>query len=144
MLPRGRGTLVVRTNFADQWAWDDLCELVRQRARDVRSAKVRLVDEPDYDGVTTEDLLDLLPAKSGYTHLAVADQLIWRQETAAREHNVLVVDLHRHREISRISAAAFAESLVSATPEEGSRGDRRGEVLPFRERRFPSRSVSPL
>jgi hypothetical protein len=74
-LPEGEGALVIRTDFTNQQAWDDVCALIRSWVPEGLLTDVRVVDDPGYQGITTEQLLALVPDNGEYPYIAVADAL---------------------------------------------------------------------
>jgi hypothetical protein len=60
-LPEGEGALVIRTDFTNQQAWDDVGALIRSWVPEGLLTDVRVVDDPGYQGITTEQLLALVP-----------------------------------------------------------------------------------
>jgi hypothetical protein len=93
MLPEGDGALVVRTDFSNQRAWDELCELIRKHVPEGLLADVRVVDDRDYDGVTVRELLGLVPDDAGYAYMAVADELTSASTERPQDRNLLIIDL---------------------------------------------------
>lgn len=93
MLPEGDGALVIRTDFSNQRAWDDLCELIRQYVPEGLLTDVRVVDDHDYDGVTVRQLLGLVPDDAGYAYLAVADELTSASTERTPDRSLLIIDV---------------------------------------------------
>jgi hypothetical protein len=73
-LPGGDGAVLVRTDLTDQAAWQELCAAVRDDAAEGLLAGLRIVDEPDYRGLSVQRLLTLVPEDAGYPYIAVADR----------------------------------------------------------------------
>lgn len=88
-LPQARETLLVRTDFSDQAAWDAVRAAVAPiHATDVM-ADVEFLDDPAYQGLTPAQLLPLLPKGYGHPLLIVAD----KAALAVAELPLAVVDL---------------------------------------------------
>ncbi|REH46124.1 hypothetical protein BCF44_107257 [Kutzneria buriramensis] len=60
-LPLGRVALVIRTDFSDQQTWDTIGAAIVQPTEEGFIAHVEFVDDSAYRGLTTKQLLDLLP-----------------------------------------------------------------------------------
>jgi hypothetical protein len=80
--------IVLRTDFSNPAAWEKICATIREPVKDFY-ANVEFVDDPQFEGVTNNELLRLVP--EGYLH----SFLIVVDETAASQsdHPLLVVDL---------------------------------------------------
>jgi hypothetical protein len=108
-LPQVDETLLVRTDFSDETAWKEVCAGVNamdpesQQALD-RFASVyesigrpfempetwlHFVDDPAYQGATTEGLVELAAGDSGPSLMFIADETTMSRP----DHPVLVVDL---------------------------------------------------
>jgi hypothetical protein len=92
-------TLLIRTDFADQAGWDALCSAVRTPSDEGSVADVALVEEPGYAGLSTEQVIALLPEDVAQRLVALADQVTF----SSHELPVLLVDLLEHRSI-RVAA----------------------------------------
>ncbi len=95
-IPKRENALVLRTDFADDDAWESLCAAIRAPFKPshgltdvIFQAYVDFVSDPEYDGLTIEQLLSLLPQDSYYTFMFIADQTALSHP----EHPILVVDL---------------------------------------------------
>ncbi|MFE0023409.1 DUF6924 domain-containing protein [Amycolatopsis sp. NPDC059021] len=110
MLPKGDGALVVRTDFTHPQAWDELRVLFRTYAPDGLLTNVRVVDDPHYEGMTTQQLLTLVPDGGEYAYLAVADG--FTTASAAKrpqDRSVVIVDLDDEEEPGRTFRALVSE-----------------------------------
>ena len=87
-IPETESSLALRTDFSDASAWDRVCAMVQESVGDFK-AYVELVSDPEYDGLTPEQLLSLLPEGS---HRSFAF-LIDRVALTHPEHPILAVDL---------------------------------------------------
>lgn len=71
-LPRTDDTLLIRTDFSDNAAWQALHTAVVTPNADGFLANVHVVDDPAYRGLTTEQVVSLVPA--GASLVLVADR----------------------------------------------------------------------
>jgi hypothetical protein len=108
-IPETEKTPVLRTDYSDDAAWETICASIREaspEARDVfgkwsalcatigqnfgeLQVHVDFIDEPQYAGLTVDQLLRLLPETSHQTFLFVVDQVTVQHS----DHPILVVDL---------------------------------------------------
>ncbi|MFJ4622387.1 DUF6924 domain-containing protein [Streptomyces sp. NPDC088812] len=75
-LPQSEATLLIRTDFSDEAAWQNLCAAVTVPAGDEGGedgflALLHIVDDPAYQGLTTEQVVELAPEEDAL--LVVAD-----------------------------------------------------------------------
>ena len=90
MLPYHGTALVVRTDFSDEGVWAEItADVVAPTEEDFR-AIVEFVDDPAHRGLTTEQLLGLVPA-DGPRFMMVVDEVTVREPGRP----ILVVDLGR-------------------------------------------------
>jgi hypothetical protein len=85
-LPRSDNTLVLRTDFSDEAAWRSLCRAIQEPVGEFR-AYVECVSDPQYEGVTPEQLVTL--NSQGYNFMFLADHVA----LAGSDQLILVVDL---------------------------------------------------
>lgn len=57
-LPEADETIVLRTDFSDHAAWEALKEVIIAPDWMEFQAEVEFIDDPEYDGVTIEDVLE--------------------------------------------------------------------------------------
>jgi hypothetical protein len=88
MIPDTENALGVRTDFSDEAAWESVCAAIQAPVGDFR-AYVDFVSDLDYDGLTPDGLLPLIP-KHPYRSFAF---IIDRVALAHPEHPILAVDL---------------------------------------------------
>lgn len=69
-LPRTDDTLLIRTDFSDHAAWQALHTAVTTPNEDGFLAAVHTVDDPAYSGLTTEQLVSLVPARGSLVIVA--------------------------------------------------------------------------
>ena len=84
-------SLVVRTDFSDDTQWAEVRRAIARPA--MFQANVMFVDDRQYDGLTVERLLELLPEDFEHTFILVID----RETIVQPEHPILVVDLFEVR-----------------------------------------------
>lgn len=84
---------MLRTDFADDAAWEELGRILATPSEDDFLPYVELVADPRFTGVVAEEALDRLPV--GYDHpiLVLADTTA----LASAEFPLLVVDLREER-----------------------------------------------
>jgi hypothetical protein len=85
-LPRTANPIVLRTWFADDGAWRTLCEEIQRPAEFL--ANVDYVDDVEYDGASTEDVVRLAPHRL-HSCIFIAD----RTAQTAEGRPLVVVDL---------------------------------------------------
>ena len=90
--PKASDALVVRTDFSDAAAWSRLRSSIEAPVGEF-CANVAFVDDRDYEGLTIEQLLALVPEGSDQTFIFLAD----RDAISRPDHPVLVVDLVHQR-----------------------------------------------
>ncbi|MGC4983031.1 DUF6924 domain-containing protein [Streptomyces sp. DT193] len=110
-LPEGSGAVVIRTDFTDERAWDQLRAYMDSYAPEGLLVDVRTVDDPRNQGMTTGQLRSLVPDRAEYPYLAVADSGTFAAHLAARDRTLLVVDLDEEGpgEVFRAVASSLAE-----------------------------------
>jgi hypothetical protein len=105
-LPREDTSLILRTEFSDDAAWDALKAAID--AED-EHGEATYVSDPAYDGVTVQSLIDADVAANDdakVCHVFVADSVALK----GGEHALLVVDLFSPPyQMVRVAPAAFAE-----------------------------------
>jgi hypothetical protein len=88
-IPRTKDALVLRTDFSDAAAWESVCKAITAPVGEFR-AYVEFLSDPEYEGISTEQLVSLLPKGSGHTFIFVVDGTT----ISHPEHPVLCVDLY--------------------------------------------------
>ena len=95
-IPETQQTLVLRTDFSDEATWLALCTAIETPTPvDGFSAYVEFVSDPDFDGITVEQVL-ASPSQSGLhrqTFLFIVDH----PAITDSEHPILVLDLYEER-----------------------------------------------
>ncbi|MFE6826216.1 DUF6924 domain-containing protein [Streptomyces sp. NPDC057690] len=110
-LPDGSGAVVIRTDFTDAQAWDQLRSHIGSYAPVGLLVDVRTVDDPRHEGMTAEQLRSLVSDSAQYPYLAVADAATFAAHLAARDRTLLVIDLDEEGpgEAFRAAASSLAE-----------------------------------
>ena len=83
--------LLVRTDYSDDVAWDELRELLGRPDADGFTASLTYVDDRAYDGVTLDGLLAMSFEDPEIPYVLIADRVTMEHS----EHPLLVVDLYR-------------------------------------------------
>jgi hypothetical protein len=88
-IPDTHNAVVLRTDFSDSVAWQAICAAIRNPVGEFK-ANVDFVSEPQYNGMTTEQVLSLVPQGSNHTFMFIVD----RKALSQREYPILVLDLY--------------------------------------------------
>ena len=83
--------LLVRTDYSDDVAWDELRELLGRPDADGFTASLTYLDDRAYDGVTLDGLLAMSFEDPEIPYVLIADRVTMEHS----EHPLLVVDLYR-------------------------------------------------
>lgn len=90
-LPKTKHSLVVRTDFLNEPAWRSICEAIREpQTEDGFQAHVDFRSDPEYDGLTTDQLIELNPKDADRAFFFVVDRVALTHP----EHPILVIDLY--------------------------------------------------
>lgn len=90
-IPAKEYPLVLRTDFSDQVAWDEICRIIRRPVGIFRfRANVSFLDDVDFKEITKDQLLDLISRNYNHSFIFLVDQLTISEP----EHPLLVVDLY--------------------------------------------------
>lgn len=88
-IPQTEDSLVLRTDFSSEQAWDALCFELRKPVGEFQ-AYVTFISDPENDGATIDDIVAALQEDAEHSFLFVVDA-----ETFSHEENpILVLDLH--------------------------------------------------
>lgn len=88
-IPKTKDTLVLRTDFSDQAAWEAICAIIRQPVDDFY-AYVEFLDDVEYRDISKDQLLRLVPEDYNHTFIMVVD----RTAISRRDFPLLIIDLH--------------------------------------------------
>jgi hypothetical protein len=92
LIPKTRETLVLRTDFSDEAAWQALCIAIETPTPiDGFMAYVEFVSDRDFEGATIAQVVE--SAQSGEDFLFIVDH----KAIADPEHPILVLDLYKER-----------------------------------------------
>jgi len=91
-IPETENSLVLRTDFSDDSAWDSVRTAIQEPVGEFR-AYVDFISDPAYANLTIDDLLTLIPRGSNHTFIFVVDQ----RAISDPEHPVLVIALFEER-----------------------------------------------
>lgn len=93
-LPKTDNSLVLRTDFSDDAAWESICAAIQKPDQKYGfQAYVDFISDPEYDGLTIEQLLVLSPSGSYHTFLFIVDRIALSHP----DQPLLVVDLFEER-----------------------------------------------
>ncbi len=87
-IPKTQNTLVLRTDFSDESAWQLVCSELRTPVGGFQ-ANVEFFSDPSFDGVGVDQLLLLLPEPVEHSFMFVVDHVT----ISNPDHPILVVDL---------------------------------------------------
>lgn len=89
-LPESECSLVIRTDFSDEAAWERICDLIQQpRTDEGFQASVECISDPSCSRLTPHGVASVLPSDSERTFVFLVDT----RAVTDPEHPVLVVDL---------------------------------------------------
>jgi hypothetical protein len=81
---------VIRTDFSDQSIWEQVRAEIQKPVGLLRfRAFVEFIDDPQYAGISRDQLLELLPPNYNHSFIIIAD----RMTLSHPEHPLLVIDL---------------------------------------------------
>jgi hypothetical protein len=89
MLPNTRFSLVLRTDFSDDSAWEAICAAIQEPVGEFQ-AYVECLSDPEYDGLTLEELTDLVPQDFNHSFIFLVDRITLSHP----ERPILVLDLY--------------------------------------------------
>ncbi|MFF4796289.1 DUF6924 domain-containing protein [Streptomyces sp. NPDC001276] len=105
-LPQTEETLLIRTDFSDEAAWQALRTVVTTLGEDDFLAELHIVDDPAYRDLTTEQVVALAPAED--------DLLIVADSKALTEAEMPLLAVLKTDEDEDGSEQGFAELRVVA------------------------------
>jgi hypothetical protein len=86
-IPKTEDSLVVRTDFTDDHAWESICAAIRGPVGEFR-AYVDFVSNREYEGIGTEQLCSLI-SQGSHTFIFIVDRIA----LSYLDNPILVVDL---------------------------------------------------
>ena len=117
-LPDYDYALVIRTDFSDDAAWEQLCSVVKQPRFEYETrAPLECIDDESCSGLAPGDVASVLPAGSYRPFVFLADA----QTISQAEHALLAVDLSevpgRTMRVIPTEAGTVAANLILANME---------------------------
>lgn len=92
--PKTENSVVLRTDFSDQAAWEDIGATIREPVGDEGfRAGVDFLDDAAFDGLSKEAVVKLIPRRYAHPIIVIVD----RTTVASTGHPVLVIDLAEER-----------------------------------------------
>ena len=89
-IPTTENTLVLRTDFSDEAAWESLCAAIQEPDEEFGfTANVDFISDPEYDGLTVEKLPSLFQEDPPQSFAFIIDHI----SLTHPDHPILVVDL---------------------------------------------------
>src|SRR5690242_20512251 len=90
-IPETQDSLVLRTDFSDEAAWQALCKVIETPTPlEGFMAGVVFVSDRDFEGISVETVMARLPENWQHSFLFIVDY----KAIADPEHPILVVDLY--------------------------------------------------
>lgn len=89
-LPQTQNPLVLRTDFSSQATWETIRTEIQEPVGVLRfRANIEFLDDPQYAGLTTTQLLELVSENYPYNFIVIVDQAA----ISHPEHPLLIIDL---------------------------------------------------
>jgi len=92
-IPKTKHTLVLRTDFSDEKAWDDICRIIRTPVKNDTSlefkAYVDFVSDPAFEELALPDILSVLPDQEDHYVMFIVDSVTIQSS----QYPLLCVDL---------------------------------------------------
>ncbi len=99
-LPQTENPLVLRTGFSSEAVWQKICTAIQKPVGIFRfRANLEFLDDPQYTGMTKEQLLGLVPKNHLHSFIVVVDQ----PAISHPDHPRLIVSLLKS--LAKISAS---------------------------------------
>jgi hypothetical protein len=90
-IPKTEYALVLRTDFTDQAAWEEICRILREPVGDFHLLTyVQFLDDTEYTDIRKDQLLGLIPPDYNHTFIILVDQMA----ISHPDHPLLVLDLY--------------------------------------------------
>jgi hypothetical protein len=89
-LPKTDRSLVLRTDFSNDSAWDSICTAIQEISEDGFCASVDCINDPAYDALTVEQLVILAAESETCSFAFLVDQIALTHP----DRPILVVDLY--------------------------------------------------
>lgn len=91
-LPKTKKSIVLRTDFTDDGAWSEVCFAISTPTGNFR-VTVEFVSDPQFDQLSIDRLLALIPPSSKKTFIFLVDE----KTISDPEHPILTVDLFQDK-----------------------------------------------
>jgi len=89
-IPNTENPLVLRTDFSNQSAWEEICKTILEPVGLFRfRANVQFVDDVEYSGLMQDQLMGLISKNYNHSFIIVADSIA----ISSPEHPLLIIDL---------------------------------------------------
>jgi hypothetical protein len=88
-IPKTMNSLVLRTDFSDDSAWESICAAIQRPVGEFR-AYVEFLSDTEYDGLPAERLIDLVTKGYDQNFMFIVDNIALSHP----DHPILVVDLY--------------------------------------------------
>jgi hypothetical protein len=88
-IPKTMNSLVLRTDFSDDSAWESICAAIQRPVGEFR-AYVEFLSDTEYDGLPAERLIDLVTKGFDQNFMFIVDKIALSHP----DHPILVVDLY--------------------------------------------------
>jgi uncharacterized protein YbcV (DUF1398 family) len=90
-IPNTENALVLRTDFSNQAAWEEICRTIQKPVGIFRfRANVNFLDDAEYADLTKDQLLALIPKENNHTFIIVVDRIA----ISLPDYPLLIVDLY--------------------------------------------------
>jgi hypothetical protein len=91
-IPKTKNVLVLRTDFSNQAAWEEICKTIGEPVGDLHFlANVDFLDDREYTEISKDQLMKLIPQEYNHTFIIVVDQTA----ISHPKHPLLVIDLYK-------------------------------------------------
>jgi hypothetical protein len=90
-LPVTKDAAVLRTDFANQAAWQAICAEIQKPSAEGFKAHVEFIDDKGFAGASPKEVVASVPAKYPHTFLIIVDA----KAISTKDHSVLVVELKK-------------------------------------------------
>ena len=88
-LPNLEDTLLVRTDFSDDFLWNKICEEINNPEAEY-NAYVEFINDKEFDNLSSEEIILRLPKNFEHVILLIADSDTFKNS----EHTILCIDLY--------------------------------------------------
>jgi len=90
-IPETENALVLRVDFSNQAGWEIICATILEPVGDLAfRANVEFLENAEYNGITQDQLLELIPANYAHSFIIVADSTV----ISHPDHPLLIIDLY--------------------------------------------------